>query len=79
MEREADSYAVNLLKSKGIAVEPFADLLQRLQSAHGTGRAAGGGSGTLQNASGTAGRRIAAIRAGPDKALPARAPRDRVG
>lgn len=61
MEREADSYAVNLLKSKGIAVEPFADLLQRLQSAHGTGEAAGGVRYLQTHPD--SGERIAAIRA----------------
>jgi predicted Zn-dependent protease len=34
MEREADEYAVGLLKSKSMPVEPLADLLQRLQGAH---------------------------------------------
>ena len=41
MEREADAYAVRLLKRKGIPVEPLADLLQRLQTAHGSGDASG--------------------------------------
>jgi predicted Zn-dependent protease len=37
MEQEADAYAVDLLKRKGIPVGPFADLLQRMQSGHQTG------------------------------------------
>jgi Zn-dependent protease with chaperone function len=41
MEREADAYAVRLLKRKGIGVESFADLLQRLQTPHGQADAAG--------------------------------------
>jgi Zn-dependent protease with chaperone function len=40
MEREADAYAVDVLKLKNIPVGPFADLLERLQSTH----QAGGGS-----------------------------------
>ena len=34
MEREADAYAVDLLKRRGLSIEAFADLLQRLQTAH---------------------------------------------
>jgi len=37
MEREADAYAVDVLKLKNIPVGPFADLLERLQSAHQAG------------------------------------------
>ncbi len=37
MEREADAYAVDLLKRRGIPVDAFADLLQQLQSAHHAG------------------------------------------
>jgi Zn-dependent protease with chaperone function len=39
MEREADRYAVDLLKQKGIPIGAFADLLQRLQSSHRAGAA----------------------------------------
>jgi predicted Zn-dependent protease len=41
MEREADLYAVEVLKSKGMPIEPFAQLLQRLQTVHGAGGASG--------------------------------------
>ncbi|MBV8209343.1 MAG: M48 family metallopeptidase [Burkholderiaceae bacterium] len=37
MEREADAYAVELLQQHSIPVEPFADLLQRLQKDSGGG------------------------------------------
>jgi len=61
MEREADAYAVDVLKRKNIPVGPFADLLERLQSAHQTG---GGSDWTryLKTHPDT-GDRVAAIRA----------------
>ena len=34
MEREADAYAIGLLKSRNLPIEPFAALLERLQAAH---------------------------------------------
>jgi Zn-dependent protease with chaperone function len=37
MEQEADAYAVDLLKRKGIPVGPFAELLQQMQSGQQTG------------------------------------------
>jgi Zn-dependent protease with chaperone function len=61
MEREADSYAVGLLKSKAMPVEPFAALLQRLQTAHGRSDQPGWAS-YLQTHPDTADR-VAAIRA----------------
>ena len=61
MEREADAYAVDVLKLKNIPVGPFADLLERLQSAH----RAGGGSewAPYLRTHPDTGDRVAAIRA----------------
>jgi Zn-dependent protease with chaperone function len=61
MEREADAYAVELLKRKDIPIGPFADLLERLQSAHGSGGDPGWAR-YLQTHPDT-GDRVAAIRA----------------
>jgi predicted Zn-dependent protease len=61
MEREADAYAVTLLKSKGMPVEPLAGLLQRLRAAHGTEEASSWAS-YLRTHPDTADR-VAAIRA----------------
>ena len=61
MEREADAYAVDLLKRKGIPIGPFADLLQQLQTAHGSGGDPGWAR-YLQTHPDT-GDRVAAIRA----------------
>jgi predicted Zn-dependent protease len=41
MERQADRYAMDLLKHKGIPVASFAGFLERLQSAHGVDQAPG--------------------------------------
>jgi Zn-dependent protease with chaperone function len=41
MEREADSYAIDLLKLRQIPIEPLAQLLQQLQTAHQGGQAHG--------------------------------------
>jgi Zn-dependent protease with chaperone function len=60
MEREADAYAVRLLRDQGVAVESFAELLQRLQTAH-QGNDTPGWAGYLQTHPDTADR-IAAIR-----------------
>jgi Zn-dependent protease with chaperone function len=65
MEREADAYAVGLLKHKGIPIGPFADLLQRLQTAHRSGEETGWAR-YLQTHPDT-GDRVAAIRAAQDK------------
>jgi predicted Zn-dependent protease len=40
MEREADTYAVGLLSANGVALEPFAHLLEKLQGERGNGGAA---------------------------------------
>ena len=61
MEREADAYAVDRLKLKNIPVGPFADLLERLQSAH-QARGSPGWAPYLQTHPAT-GDRVAAIRA----------------
>jgi len=61
MEREADAYAVDLLKRKAMPIEPFAQMLERLQAAHGSG-AEPGWARYLQTHPDTADR-IAAIRA----------------
>jgi len=41
MERQADRYAVDLLKRRGIPVGPFATLLERLQASHEAGQSPG--------------------------------------
>ena len=61
MEREADAYAVDLLKDRGMSIDSFADLLQRLQTEH-HGDQAPAWSRYLQTHPDTADR-IAAIRA----------------
>jgi Zn-dependent protease with chaperone function len=61
MEREADSYAVGLLKLRRIPIEPFAQLLQSLQAAHQGGQTSGSGQ-YLHTHPDTADR-VAAIRA----------------
>ncbi|HEY4039839.1 MAG TPA: M48 family metallopeptidase [Burkholderiaceae bacterium] len=65
MEREADAYAVDLLKRKGIPIGPFADLLQRLQTTHRAGEESGWAR-YLQTHPNT-GDRVAAIRAAQDR------------
>ncbi|HEX4597370.1 MAG TPA: M48 family metallopeptidase [Burkholderiaceae bacterium] len=65
MEREADAYAVDLLKRKAIPIGPFADLLQQLQTAHGS-RGDPGWARYLQTHPDT-GDRVAAIRAAQDR------------
>jgi Zn-dependent protease with chaperone function len=70
MEREADSYAVDLLKRKGVPIGPFADFLLQLQTAHRSGGDPGWAR-YLQTHPDT-GDRVAAIRAAQDRQGPAR-------
>lgn len=65
MEREADAYAVDLLKKKSIPIGPFADFLQQLQTAHRSGGDPGWAR-YLQTHPDT-GDRVAAIRAAEER------------
>jgi Zn-dependent protease with chaperone function len=42
MEREADLFAIDLLKRNGLSPEPLATMLERLEQAHGASNDKGG-------------------------------------